>query len=175
MGPVESKYKWALDFGATESYDSIGDAMDRVRHLTNGQGADVAILTAGLVHNDLIGEGYQAIRKASTVIVAGMSPVAEEGVIQGVNAFGLAIFQKRIQGALYGMKSPREATPMLLKMYRAGKLKLDELVTTTYTLDQSTRDLTIWGTDSISASPRESNSTVGVRQGRRQNGRMSVV
>ena len=48
----------------------------------------------------------------------------------------LANFQKRIQGALYGMKSPREAMPMLLDMYRAGKLKLDELVTNVYSLDQ---------------------------------------
>jgi Zn-dependent alcohol dehydrogenase len=34
------------------------------------------------------------------------------------------------------MKSPREAMPMLLDLYRAGKLKLDELVTNVYQLDQ---------------------------------------
>ena len=34
------------------------------------------------------------------------------------------------------MKSPREAMPMLLNMYRAGRLKLDELVTRVYSLDQ---------------------------------------
>ena len=34
------------------------------------------------------------------------------------------------------MKSPREAMPNLLGMYRAGNLKLDELITRTYTLDQ---------------------------------------
>ncbi|WP_020106413.1 NDMA-dependent alcohol dehydrogenase [Nocardia sp. 348MFTsu5.1] len=136
VDPVEDKRKWALDFGATESYESIEAAMDRVRHLTNGQGADVAILTAGLVHNELLGAGYQAIRKAGTLVVTGMSAMDEEGPIPGLNAFGLAMFQKRIQGALYGMKSPREATPMLLEMYRVKKLKLDELVTRTYSLDQ---------------------------------------
>jgi Zn-dependent alcohol dehydrogenase len=46
------------------------------------------------------------------------------------------MFQKHIQGALYGAKSPREAMPMLLDLYRAGKLKLDELITRTYTLDE---------------------------------------
>ncbi|WP_217995755.1 hypothetical protein [Kribbia dieselivorans] len=32
--------------------------------------------------------------------------------------------------------SPREAMPQSLEMYRAGNLKLDELVTKTYTLDE---------------------------------------
>lgn len=136
VDPVEDKRKWALDFGATESFESVAAAMDRVHALTNGQGADVAILTAGLVHNSLIGEGFQAIRKGGTLVVTGVGPAAEDELIPGVNAFGLAMFQKRIQGALYGMKSPREAMPMLLNMYRAGKLKLDELVTQVYSLDE---------------------------------------
>ena len=44
--------------------------------------------------------------------------------------------QKRIQGALYGSWSPRYAIPTLLGLYKQGKLKLDELVTNRYTLDQ---------------------------------------
>jgi S-(hydroxymethyl)glutathione dehydrogenase/alcohol dehydrogenase len=136
IDPVEDKRKWALDFGASESYESLDAAMDRVRHLTNGQGADVAIISVGVVHNDLLGAGFQAIRKAGTLVVTGIGPDAEEAVIPGVNAFMLAMLQKRIQGALYGMKSPREAMPMLLNMYRAGQLKLEELVTREYSLDQ---------------------------------------
>ncbi len=136
VDPVADKRKWALDFGATEGFESILAAMGRVGELTNGQGADVCILTASLVHNELIGEGYQAIRKGGTLVVTGVSPDTENAVIPGLNAITLANFQKRIQGALYGMKSPREAMPMLLNMYRAGKLKLDELVTRVYSLDQ---------------------------------------
>lgn len=136
VDPVADKRKWALDFGATESFESIPAAMGRVRELTNGQGADVCVLTASLVRNDLIGEGYRAIRKAGTLVVTGVSPDTENAVIPGLNAMTLANFQKRIQGALYGMKSPREAMPMLLGMYRAGKLRLDELVTSVYSLDQ---------------------------------------
>jgi NDMA-dependent alcohol dehydrogenase len=134
--PVPEKREWALQFGATEVFASVKDATPRIRELTNGQGADVGILTAGQVHNDLIGAGYKAIRKAGTLVVTGVSPDTEEGVIPGVNAFMLSMFQKRIQGALYGMKSPREAMPNLLNLYRAGKLKLDELITHEYTLDQ---------------------------------------
>ena len=135
IDPVEQKQKWALDFGATESFESITAAGERLAELTNGQGADVVILTPGILHNELIGEGYQAVRKAGTLVVTALGPDTEEGLIPGINAFGLAMWQKRIQGALYGMSSPREAIPMLLDLYRAGRIKLDELVTRTYGLD----------------------------------------
>jgi len=39
-------------------------------------------------------------------------------------------------GTLYGDSQPRNDIPNMLKMYEVGKLKLDELVTRTYTLDQ---------------------------------------
>ncbi|UEA61349.1 NDMA-dependent alcohol dehydrogenase [Gordonia otitidis] len=136
VDPVADKQKWATDFGATEAFGSIDEAMPRVAELTNGQGADVVILTASIVSNQLIGQGLGAVRKAGTVVVTGISPEKEEGVVPGLNANNLAMMQKRIQGALYGMKSPREAMPNLLGMYRAGNLKLDELITRTYTLDQ---------------------------------------
>ena len=136
VDPVAEKRKWALDFGATEGFESIPAATDRVGELTNGQGADVCILTASLVHSQLLGEGFQAIRKAGTLVVTGVSPDAEDALVPGVNARNLALLQKRVQGALYGMKSPREAMPMLLDLYRAGRLKLDELVTKVYSLDE---------------------------------------
>jgi NDMA-dependent alcohol dehydrogenase len=134
--PVAQKQRWALEFGATEAHDSIAASMERIRHLTNGQGADAVILCPGVVTNELLGEGYQAVRKAGTLVVTGIGRESEEAVIPGLNANALALPQKRIQGALYGMKSPREAMPMLLDMYRAGKLILDDLVTATYSLDQ---------------------------------------
>lgn len=136
IDPVDDKQKWSLDFGATEAFGSFDDAAGRIAHLTNGQGADVVILTAGLVTNELIGLGLANTRKAGTLVVVGVSSESESGVIPGMNALGMAMFQKKIQGAIYGMKSPREAMPMLLNLYRAGRLKLDELVTNVYTLDE---------------------------------------
>lgn len=69
-------------------------------------------------------------------MVTGIGRQSEEAVIPGLNAHAIALPQKRIQGAHYGMKSPRGAMPMLLDMYRAGKLMLDDLITATYSLDQ---------------------------------------
>ncbi len=136
IDPVEQKRTWAIEFGATEAFESMASAAERLAGLTNGQGADVVILTPGILHNELIGEGYLAVRKAGTLVVTALGPDNEQGLIPGINAFMLSMFQKRIQGALYGMSSPREAVPMLLDLYRAGRLRLDELVTQTYALDE---------------------------------------
>jgi Zn-dependent alcohol dehydrogenase len=53
-----------------------------------------------------------------------------------VNLFELSMYQKRIQGALYGMRAPRRQVPQLLDLYRNGLLKLDELITRRYRLDE---------------------------------------
>ena len=53
-----------------------------------------------------------------------------------LNLFMLAMMNKQISGSLYGSESPRVAIPKLLNLYRDGILKLDELITKTYTLDQ---------------------------------------
>jgi S-(hydroxymethyl)glutathione dehydrogenase/alcohol dehydrogenase len=43
---------------------------------------------------------------------------------------------KNLKGLIYGGMNPRSSTPMLLSMYRNGHLKLDELITRRYGLDQ---------------------------------------
>ncbi|MFV8265206.1 NDMA-dependent alcohol dehydrogenase [Mycolicibacterium peregrinum] len=135
VDPAPFKREQAPLFGATETFADFAEADEFVKSITNGQGADSAIVTMGVVHGEDIGRAYNAIRKAGTLVITGLSPVDEDG-LPGVNAFTLAMFQKRIQGALYGMASPREAMPMLLRLYQSGKLKLDELITRRYTLDQ---------------------------------------
>ena len=44
--------------------------------------------------------------------------------------------EKRIQGALFGGGNPFDEIPRMLELYRAGRLKLDELVTTRYRLEE---------------------------------------
>lgn len=48
----------------------------------------------------------------------------------------LVVMQKRIQGALFGASSPSSDILKWLRLYQEGSLKLDELITRTYTLDQ---------------------------------------
>jgi NDMA-dependent alcohol dehydrogenase len=136
VDPAPSKKAYAPRFGATEVYDNFADADAFIASITNGQGADSAIVTIGVVKNEHIGQAYGAIRKAGTVVVVGAGNERENEPIPGFNATTAAMFQKRIQGALYGMGSPRDAMPTLLNLYTSGRLKLDELITKRYKLDE---------------------------------------
>jgi NDMA-dependent alcohol dehydrogenase len=133
VDPVEFKRNKAIELGATDVCNGIEDAAALARSMTNGQGADSAIVTVGVVKPENVGGAFSAIRKGGTVVVAGVANV-NDAVIP-VNLFELAMFQKRIQGALFGMMSPSSSTPFLLQLYQAGQLRLDELITRRYSLE----------------------------------------
>jgi S-(hydroxymethyl)glutathione dehydrogenase/alcohol dehydrogenase len=134
VDPVALKREAALRLGATDAVASIDEAAETARSLTNGQGADSTIITVGVLTGEHIGQGFDSVRKGGTVVVTAVAPMAVSSI--PVSPFILAMFQKRIQGCLYGMMSPSADVPRLLWMYEQGKLKLDELVTRTYTLDE---------------------------------------
>jgi S-(hydroxymethyl)glutathione dehydrogenase/alcohol dehydrogenase len=134
VDPVALKRDTALKLGATAAFATIAEAREYVSDFTNGQGADATIITIGVVTSAHVGEGFSSIRKGGTVVVTGMGKMNEVGIPVGL--FELTMYQKRIQGCLYGMMSPSKDVPRLLSYYKSGHLKLDELVTRTYTLEQ---------------------------------------
>jgi Zn-dependent alcohol dehydrogenase len=134
VDPVEFKRETALRLGATHAFSLMGEADAYAKSVTIGQGADKAILTMGVVHGENIAEGFAAIRKGGTVVVTGVTPTGEIGI--PVSPFELTLMQKRIQGSLFGACNPHADIPRQVQMYRAGQLKLDELVTRTYPLDE---------------------------------------
>jgi len=134
VDPIPFKREAALEFGATDAVENIQQAARLAQESTNGQGADSAILTIGVLRGEHIGQAFDTVRKGGTIAVVGIGPVSDQSI--PVSPFILAMFQKRIQGVLYGSLSPSKDMLRLLSMYKAGQLKLDELVTRTYTLDQ---------------------------------------
>jgi len=134
VNPVEFKPDTALKLGATHGFASMEEATEVARNLTNGQGADAAVVTIGVTSGEHIAQAFAAIRKGGTVVVTGMVPMSEVGI--PISAAELTLFQKRLQGSLFGGCSPSLDVPRQLEMYRADILKLDELVTRTYTLDE---------------------------------------
>jgi NDMA-dependent alcohol dehydrogenase len=132
--PVKLKRDAALRFGATDAVASIEEAAELARSLTNGQGADSTIITVGVLAGEHIAQGFESIRKGGTVVVTAVAPMDTVGV--PISPFMLAMFQKRIQGCLYGMMAPSADVPRLLSMYEQGQLKLDELVSRTYRLEE---------------------------------------
>jgi len=134
VDPVAFKRESALKLGATHAFASIEEADAFAKTKTNGQGADSAIVTVGVVKPEHVGQAFAAIRKAGTVVVTGVGSMYDDTI--PVSLSELTFFQKRIQGALFGQMNPSWDIIMQTEMYRDGKLLLDELVTSTYTLDQ---------------------------------------
>jgi S-(hydroxymethyl)glutathione dehydrogenase/alcohol dehydrogenase len=72
--------------------------------------------------------------KGGTLVITGLAPMAEQDA--SLNLFMLSVLNKEVKGTIYGSSNPRELVPRLLSMYSQGTLKLDELVTQRYTLEQ---------------------------------------
>ncbi len=134
VDPVSFKTEVAQTLGATHAFDNMADATEFAQSVTNGQGADSVIVTVGVLETPHVAEAFAATRKAGTVVVTGLGN-AETSFVE-VPAFELTLFQKRIQGSLFGESSPSRDIPWMLDMYQNGQLKLDELVTNTYSLDE---------------------------------------
>lgn len=134
VDPQQLKRDVALKLGATHALASMDDAIEVARSLTNGQGADSTIVAVGVIQSEDIAAAFSSIRKAGTVVVTALGFMTTTGI--PVNLAELALYQKRIQGALYGMMSPRGAIPRLLELYKNGDLHLDELITREYSLGE---------------------------------------
>jgi S-(hydroxymethyl)glutathione dehydrogenase/alcohol dehydrogenase len=66
-------------------------------------------------------------------VVTAVAPIAQTH--SAVNLFEIAMYQKQIRGTIFGSLNPRADIPKLLGLYREGQLKLDELITKRYRLD----------------------------------------
>lgn len=134
VDPVRLKRETALTMGATDAVESIEAATELARALTNGQGADASIVTVGLLSPDHIAQAFESVRKGGIVVVTSAAPMREVGI--PISPFMLTMYQKRLQGCLYGMMSPSAAVPRFIAMYEQGQLKLDELVSKTYPIEE---------------------------------------
>jgi NDMA-dependent alcohol dehydrogenase len=134
VDPVAFKREKAQELGATHAVESMEEATELAKQLTGGQGADSAIVTVGITKPDHVAQAFRAIRKAGTCVVSGLGDVREVGLPIAISE--LTLFQKRLQGSLFGASNPNWDIQHQLQLYREGVLKLDELVTRTYSLDE---------------------------------------
>ncbi|MBX5467397.1 MAG: NDMA-dependent alcohol dehydrogenase [Firmicutes bacterium] len=133
VDPLESKRRWAKEFGATHVASNGEEARQLIQELTWGAMADKAIVTAGEVHSDVAMEALSVVGKTGTVVMVGVSM---QGASVKLPESLITLFEKRIVGSLFGSANPVRDIQHLLNLYRDGQLKLEELITTRYTLDQ---------------------------------------
>ncbi|MCX5043113.1 NDMA-dependent alcohol dehydrogenase [Aldersonia sp. NBC_00410] len=134
VDPVAFKRDTALSFGASHAFADAAAAQEKITELTWGQGADVAIVTVGTVEEEVVSASIAAIGKGGTVVLTGLA--SPEKFTVHWPGIDLTLNEKTIKGSLFGSANPQYDIVRLLRLYDAGQLKLDELVTTTYTLEQ---------------------------------------
>jgi S-(hydroxymethyl)glutathione dehydrogenase / alcohol dehydrogenase len=113
----------AATFGATHVVDARDDAAHAVRALTDGRGADCAIVATGAAA--AVDSALEIVRRGGTVVIVGMPP-AGAGV--QLDTAGLAHDGIRILGSKLGSTRPAVDIPRLVDLYLDGRLMLDELI-----------------------------------------------
>jgi len=131
VDPVEFKREMAKVFGATHTFATAEEAREFVVETTWGELADRAIITVGILSDEVIKNAIQVVGKTGQVTVTAVG----KGMIDE-NPGMLIGYQRRIQGSIYGGCSPLSDVPLLIGLYQAGDLKLDELITRRYKLDE---------------------------------------
>jgi len=82
----------------------------------------------------VVTNAFNAIRKGGTVVVTGLADPMKTTI--ELSCAILTLFEKRIQGSLFGSGDPFHDIPRMVELYRSGDLKLDELITKTYPLEE---------------------------------------
>ena len=122
----------AREFGATDAVEaSTVDVEMVVRELTGGRGADYVFDTVGFP--ETLAQALRFARKGGTVVMTGLSRTDAQSSFP---LFPFVMQEKRLIGSVYGSGQPRRDISRLVALHQEGKLKLHELATRTYRLDE---------------------------------------
>lgn len=128
-----NKADLAKTLGATHAVISSDrdQVLAQVRALTGGRGPDHVFEAVGTPALQEL--AFELARPGGTVTLAGLSPMGS-----ATNLPGAVIVrqEKTIKGSYYGSVNAADDFPTLLSHYTAGRLKLDELITRKYSLEQ---------------------------------------
>jgi S-(hydroxymethyl)glutathione dehydrogenase/alcohol dehydrogenase len=134
VDPIPFKVEKAKEIGATHGAASIMEAHLMVPDLTEGRMADVVILTPGVLTADLVAPSCAMASKDGRIVCTAIAPYTQTQI--DFNMFNFAMFNQALLGTVFGSSSPRVQIPNLLRLYQAGILEVDHLITQEYTLDQ---------------------------------------
>lgn len=129
---AESKLEAARTFGATDGLlASTNDLPDKVRGLTNGRGADFVFVTVGA--KVAIDSAAALLAPVGAIVLVGMP---ESGVMAEYDPGTIAALSQRILGSKMGSGRVAVDIPYLVTLYQQGRLKLDELISGRYGLEE---------------------------------------
>ncbi|MBW2294877.1 MAG: Zn-dependent alcohol dehydrogenase [Deltaproteobacteria bacterium] len=126
---VESKLEQAKTFGAT--HVCTPDALEQMKtEITGGEGFDYALECIG--NPVTIRATFDAARRGGTAVIVGVGRIQEEVKF---SAFEFFFTDKILRGSMYGSANVRVFMPKLLRLWKAGKLDLESMITQRIQLD----------------------------------------
>lgn len=128
---LDNKLEYARQFGATHTINGKSDnVVEAVRELTDGLGVDYAFDAIGNIR--VLEQGLESIHKGGTLCCVGMPHHQQQF---SFTVFPFIMAEKRIISSIYGSADPWVDFPRILNLYVAGKIKLDELVSREYRIN----------------------------------------
>lgn len=128
----DSKLEAARTFGATHVVNARnGDPVEAVKALTEGRGADYVFVTVGAI--GAMSQGVAMTGPRGTAVWVGLPKSTETAPM---SPFELIRQERTITGSFMGTTELKTDIPKLIALYKAGKLKLDELITKHYKLEE---------------------------------------
>jgi NDMA-dependent alcohol dehydrogenase len=133
VDPVEFKRKSAMGFGATHAAADTDEAASLLRDLTNGVMADSVVVSPSIISENDVQPALSLTRKGGTCVLTGMSASVTGSI--AINLQEFTLWNKTIAGTVYGSCNPRVDVARFARLFEAGLLQLDEMITRRYSLD----------------------------------------
>lgn len=129
---VPAKLDLAKTFGATDFVNAAdGDPVAAVLELTGLRGADVAFEVIG--HASTLLQTLGMTRRGGHTVAVGVPKIGATMEVDPAMEF--VVGEKQLRGCWYGSTDVNRDVPKLVKLYKDGRLKLDELISKEITLD----------------------------------------
>jgi S-(hydroxymethyl)glutathione dehydrogenase/alcohol dehydrogenase len=130
---ADAKLDMARAFGATHTINAAKEenVVKAAKKITGG-GPDYCFECIGL--GKTVEQAFRSLRKGGKAVVVGVTR-GEDSV--AVRPPALTFEEKTLTGSYFGSARPREDFPRLLALYRSGRLKLDELITHRYRIEEA--------------------------------------
>lgn len=130
--PLDFRREQSKRYGATHVFADIAAADPVVRELTNGAGADVVIITVGVMKPELLSPAMFLTAKGGTCVLTSVAPVRDMSA--SISLFDFAMLNKKLLGHVYGQANPFDDFRRIIKLYKSGALLLDDMITREYQL-----------------------------------------
>jgi S-(hydroxymethyl)glutathione dehydrogenase/alcohol dehydrogenase len=134
VDPVAMKREFASSVGTTHATADASDAAQLARELSRGTGADVVVVTVGVMGPEVMTEAAACLGKGGTLVLTALGDKPHDGDVT-LRGQVTTVFEHRVQGALFGSCNPFRDIPMLQRLHEEGRLELDRLITKRYPLE----------------------------------------